>query len=70
MSKNYYLCAFGDTSRVSNKCNSSNEAAIYCFGVTSGVTCLNIGGRAWKYASAKQKQQWQEELKKIHDKTL
>ena len=40
----YWMCAFGHQVRYSEKRVAANEAATYCFGVTSRVTCVPCGG--------------------------
>ena len=63
---NYYLCAYGNTTRLSIKCSSKEEAAKYCYGVVDNVTVLNLGGRSPKYVTNAKKKEWHNTLSKLH----
>ena len=45
----YYYCKYGEHTRLSEKCGSKKEAALYCFGVTDRVSVIKIGPRHPKY---------------------
>lgn len=62
----YYLCAYGNSTRVSNRVSSPRLAAAYCYGVVDRVTVVSIGGRSWKYLPQKEKDRILAELKAQH----
>ena len=61
----YYLCAYGNYSRISIKVATPEEAARYCFGVVDRVTCLGFN-KSWKYLSSKKRQELHNQLKALH----
>lgn len=67
--KQYYLVGIENSTRISNKCETPEQAMKYCYGVVlrDGVA-IPFGGRAWKYLSNKKKteiqRQFDEELKR------
>lgn len=64
----YFLCAFGNTTRISVKVATAREAALYCYGVVNRVTCVLIGSRSWKYLNNKTKAELQNHLRQLHKK--
>jgi hypothetical protein len=61
----YYLCAYGNSTRISEKVSTPEAAARYCYGVVSRVTCLPLP-RSWKYLNQKEKAGLHTELAKLH----
>lgn len=59
----YYLCAYGHVCRTSHALDAT-EAALYCFGVTTRVTTIDIGPR--RITSAKQLKPYQDRLAERH----
>ncbi len=55
MRGHFYLCAYGNVTRWSDKCLTEDEARIYTFGVTSRVTVIDAGTRTPQYMTLKAK---------------
>lgn len=61
-----FACAYGHVMRISDKVADEKAAAINTFGVTSRVTVISYGNRAWRYLTNAERIKVEAALKAKH----
>lgn len=66
MKNHYYLCKYGHVLRISSRQPSAADALRETFGTNHGGVAVPIHN--WKYATLKEKQEWERQVTELYDK--